>query len=167
MYHSPTLFPAATKIVELLIKDPKAPDILLPQLMQLKNEIAGTIPKDNMFHQMDPHDIDNENEIQPLGSGIIQKEDDDNSTERRLLSNVKNTMSNYGAINFLEKLQSDNRMNTAKLRQLAVILAGKTGIETRANQFKTTEQIYQWIDINWDIIEPRVSELIVLFCDGK
>ena len=87
--------------------------------------------------------------------------------KRGVLCEVKETMSNIGAIQLLDRLQSENNLNTEQLRQLTVILADKCGISTQANQFKTLDLIYRWFDANWDIIEPNTAGLLIVNCDAK
>ena len=143
MYHNQLLFPSATKIVEILSTSPNAAQILQPRLLVIRDELQGLPMKDNFINQINQQEMQNP---APFGAAPVVNEEDINSEERRLVSEVKETMSNIGAIQLLDRLQSENNLNTEQLRQLTVILADKCGISTQANQFKTLDLIYRWFD---------------------
>lgn len=164
MYHNQLLFPSATKIVEILSTNPNAAQILQPRLLSIKDELQGLPLKDNFINQINQQEIPNPN---AFGAPSVVNEVEVNSEEKRLVSEVKETMTNIGAIQLLDKLQSENNLTTEQLRQLTVILAEKCGISTQPNQFKTLDLIYRWFDANWDIIEPNTTGMLIVNCDSK
>lgn len=164
MYHNQLLFPSATKIVEILSTNPNAAQILHPRLAVIKDELQGLPLKDNFINQINQQEIPNSN---TFGAPPTINEEEVNSEERRLVSEVKETMTNLGAMQFLDKLHNENNLNTEQLRQLTVILAEKCGITTQPSQFKTLDLIYRWFDANWEIIEPNTTGMLIVNCDSK
>ena len=163
MYHNQLLFPSATKIIEILSTNPNAAQILQPRLANIRDELQGLPMKDNFINQINQQEIANPTFAPPT----INNDDEANSEEKRLVAAVKETMTNIGAIQLLDKLQTENNLTTDQLRQLTVILAEKCGIATQPSQFKTLDVIYRWFDANWDIIEPNTAGLLIVNCDAK
>ncbi|OHT13705.1 hypothetical protein TRFO_16160 [Tritrichomonas foetus] len=164
MFHNPTLFPAVTKIIELLSTSSEAATILRPHLSNLRDELHGLPVKDNLLNQFNPQEIHN---VANIGGIVDNHEDEVNLEERRLLQEAKESMTNMGALQYLEKLQSEYHLNTARLRQFSAVLAGKCGIETQSTQFKSLDGIYRWFDTNWEIIEPFTVGILIVNCEPK
>ena len=155
MLQSSTFFSSVTKIVELLSTNPELSLQISGQLHSLRQDLED-------YHVNDQSGFIGEIRA-PTSSGSAPHEDM-SPAEKRLLAETKEKMTNHSALDFLEKMINDDNLSTHKLRLLAVIIAGRCGIEIDGQQFKSIDLIFKWFDDNWDIIEPFTDNLLVVNC---
>ncbi|OHT12991.1 hypothetical protein TRFO_16951 [Tritrichomonas foetus] len=154
MYHNSTLYPAIARILELLSVGPEVSNQIRPHLYNIREELQS-MPKENALNHLAQND--------PAAAAA----EDISAADKRIIAEVKETMTSNGAIIFLEKLQNEHHLTTEKLKQMSVILAGKCGIHTDSQQFKGIDTIYHWFDENWDQIEPLTTDMLIVNCDSK
>lgn len=156
MNQNSSFYPTVTRILELISSNNEVASQLHPHLLSLKEELEGLPLQENLF------DV-NANQDGGLASSV----DELNPHDRQLLAEVKETMVNQSAVQFLEQNRSDYHLTIEKLRQLSVTIANKCGIQTDSQQFKTIDNIYRWFDDNWDQIEPFTQNMLIVCCDSK
>lgn len=156
MNQNSSFYPTVTRILELISSNNEIASQIHPHLLALKEELEALPLQDNLF------DVNN-NQDGNLTAAIEEL----NPNDRQLLADVKETMVNQGALQFLERIRSENHLTIEKLKQLAVTVANKCGIQTDSQQFRSIDNIYRWFDDNWDQIEPFSLNMLIVICDSK
>lgn len=156
MNQSSPFYPTITRVLELISSNNEVAGQIHPHLLSLKEELQGFPLQDNIF------DINNNQD-----GGNIANVDELSPNDRRILAEVKETMTNQYAIQFLERVRLENHLTVEKMRQLSVTIANKCGIQTDSQQFRSIENIYRWFDDNWEQIEPFTSNMQIVNCDSK
>ena len=156
MNQNSSFYPTVTRVLELISSNNEIASQIHPHLLSLKEELQGFPIHDNLF------DVNNNQE-----GGLIPGIDELNSNDRQLLAEAKEAMVNQNALQFLEKIRSENHFTIEKMKQLSVTIANKCGIQTDSQQFRSIDGIYRWFDNNWDQIEPFTQNLLIVNCDNK
>lgn len=100
------------------------------------------------------------------GAGIAQHTDA--RTNEDFIYDVKNSMSHPGAASFLiRNMPESQSLVCLHLSEIVRTLANIAGVYCDPSQLCSLQGICQFTDLNWEALEPKVSDLIIIDCSSR
>lgn len=140
-------------LMELASNDDQACVQMQAELQTLYNEL-------NSINESNPEKGIHE-QLDPQSNLFIQERDN-------LIYELKNSINNQNAAHFLIKNLPDIQSHAChKLGEIVKTLANLANLYYDPNQLKTMSGICQFVDQNWEILEPKTNDIIIIDCSSR